>query len=58
MKIGEVDAPVLYAAAQGAFSGLDQINARLPRGLAGIGEADVALVVEGVAANTTRVNIK
>ncbi|HKQ75263.1 MAG TPA: ThuA domain-containing protein [Blastocatellia bacterium] len=58
LKIGEVDAPVLFAGAQGDFAGLDQVNARLPRNLAGRGELDMELVVDGVAANTTRVNIK
>ena len=58
LKIGGVDAPVLFAGTQGNFAGLDQINARLPRNLAGRGEMDLALVVDGVAANTARVNIK
>src|SRR5215470_10558643 len=58
LKIGEVDAPVLFAGAQGDFTGLDQINARLPRNLAGRGEIDLVLVIDGVATNTLRVNIQ
>ncbi len=58
LKIGGVDAPVLFAGAQGDFAGLDQVNARLPRELAGRGEMDVALVVDGAPANMVRVNIK
>jgi len=58
LKIGEVDATVLFAGAQGDFAGLDQVNARLPRNLAGRGELDLELVVDGAATNTTRVNIK
>src|SRR5262249_13670198 len=58
LKIGGVDAPVLFAGAQGDFEGLDQVNARLPRDLAGRGEVDLAVVVDGVMANTLRVNIK
>ncbi|HKC85023.1 MAG TPA: hypothetical protein VKG02_03540, partial [Blastocatellia bacterium] len=58
LKIGDVDAPVLFVGAQGDFAGLDQVNARLPRNLAGRGELDLELVVDGVATNTTRVNIK
>ncbi len=58
LKIGGVDAPVLYAGAQGDFTGLDQVNAQLPRSLAGRGEVDVVLTVDGKIANTIRVNIK
>jgi uncharacterized protein (TIGR03437 family) len=58
LKIGEVDAPALFAGAQGDFAGLDQVNARLPRNLAGRGELDLELVVDGLVTNTTRVNIK
>ncbi len=58
LSIGGVDAPVLFAGSQDQFPGLDQINARLPRSLAGLGEVDVVLTVDGAAANTVRVNIK
>ena len=58
LKIGDVDAPVLFAGAQGEFAGLDQLNARLPRNPAGRGELDLELVVDGAPANTTRLNIK
>jgi uncharacterized protein (TIGR03437 family) len=57
LKISGVDAPVLFAGAQGDFAGLDQVNARLPRALAGRGEVDVALVIDGAPANIVRVNI-
>jgi len=56
-KIGGVDAPVLYAGAQGAL-GLDQVNVLLPRSLVGRGEVDLVLTVDGQTANTVRVNIK
>jgi uncharacterized protein (TIGR03437 family) len=52
-----VEAPVEYAGEQGA-AGLDQVNVVLPRSLAGRGEVDVVLTVEGQAANTVRVNIQ
>ncbi len=58
LKIGGVDAPALYAAEQGDFAGLDQINARIPRSLEGRGEVDVTLMVDGVSANTPRVSVK
>jgi uncharacterized protein (TIGR03437 family) len=57
LKIGGVSVPVLYAGAQGA-EGLDQINAMIPRELAGSGEVDVVLSVNGKPANTVRINIK
>jgi uncharacterized protein (TIGR03437 family) len=57
-KVGGLDAPVLFAGPQGSLLGLDQINLRLPRALAGRGEVEVALVVEGRAANLVRVAVK
>jgi uncharacterized protein (TIGR03437 family) len=44
--------------AQGSLAGLDQINIELPRSLAGRGEVDVVLMVDGKTANTVRVNFK
>jgi uncharacterized protein (TIGR03437 family) len=49
---------VFYAGAQGSLAGLDQLNLLLPRSLAGRGELDLVLTVEGKQANTVRVNIK
>jgi len=56
VSIGGVDSEVLFAGAQGGFAGLDQVNVRLARGLAGRGDVDVVLTVEGQPANTVRVN--
>ena len=56
--IGGTSSEVLYAGAQGGFVGLDQVNLRLARTLIGRGEVDVALSVDGAAANTVRVNIR
>ena len=57
-SIGGVNAEVLFCGAQGGFVGLDQINLRIPRTLAGRGEVDVVLTVDGKTANTVRVNIR
>lgn len=57
VKIGGIDAPVSFAGAQGS-PGLDQINVAIPRSLAGRGEVDVALTVDGRTANRVRINIK
>ncbi len=56
--IGGVNSEVLYAGPAQAFAGLDQVNVRLPRSLAGRGEVDVSLSVDGKAANTVRVSIR
>lgn len=60
-SIGGVLVPVLYAGSQGTFPGLDQINlGPLPSTLAGTGKGDVNLIVtvDGIQANTSRINIK
>jgi len=58
VKIGGVDVDTFFAGPQGSFVGLDQINVRLPRSLAGRGEVVVGVTVDGVAANNLRVAIK
>jgi uncharacterized protein (TIGR03437 family) len=58
IRFGGENATVLFAAPQGDFVGLDQINVQLPRSLAGRGEIDCVLTVDGKTANTVRVNIK
>ncbi len=55
VKMGGVDAEVLFVGPQGAFVGLDQCNIRIPRSLAGRGEIDVVMMVDGKIANTVRV---
>ena len=57
-KIGGVDAQVVYAGSQNSFVGVDQINLLIPRSLAGRGEVQVNLTVDGQVANTVRVNIR
>lgn len=56
--IGGAMVEVQYAGLQGDFVGLDQINARLSRNLIGRGEVDVALNVDGKAANVVKINIR
>ncbi|HQR33706.1 MAG TPA: hypothetical protein PLK30_13290 [Blastocatellia bacterium] len=58
VAVGGTDASVIFAGAQGDYVGLDQINVLLPRSLAGRGDVDVVLKVDGQAANIVRVNIK
>jgi uncharacterized protein (TIGR03437 family) len=56
--IGGVDAPVLFAGAQGQFAGLDQVNLQLSRSLQGRGEVPIILTVDGQTANTSTINVR
>jgi uncharacterized protein (TIGR03437 family) len=49
---------VLFAGPQGGFEGVDQTNIRIPRSLAGRGNVDLLLSVDGKSANTVSLNIK
>jgi uncharacterized protein (TIGR03437 family) len=55
--IGGAYADVSFAGAQPDFVGVDQINVRVPRSLAGRGEIDVLLTVEAQMANAARIRI-
>ncbi|MCI0388648.1 MAG: hypothetical protein MOB07_07755 [Acidobacteria bacterium] len=56
--IGGANSEALYAGAVPGFVGFDQVNVRLPRSLAGRGEVDVTLIVDGKAANKVRLSIR
>jgi uncharacterized protein (TIGR03437 family) len=56
--IGGVNAPALYAGPSPGFIGLDQVNIQLDRSLAGKGEVDVILTVDGKMANVVKINLK
>jgi uncharacterized protein (TIGR03437 family) len=55
VKIGNVNAPVMYAGAQGTYAGLDQVNVSLPSTLKGRGQLVVTVTVNGQATNMTQV---
>jgi len=57
-KVGGTASEVLYAGPATGFFGLDQINVRLSRSLAGRGEVDLALTVDGVKANVLTLRIR
>lgn len=57
-RIGEMVMEVLYAGAQGDFVGLDQVNIKLQRSLAGRGETEVVLTVNDIQANFVKVSFK
>lgn len=56
--IGGTAADVTFAGTQGGFVGLDQANIRIPHALAGRGEVDVVLTVDGQPSNTVRIVLK
>ena len=56
--IGGATAEVSFAGAQGSFVGLDQANIRIPSSLAGRGDVNVVLTVDGKTANTVVINVK
>lgn len=58
VQIGGTEMTINYAGPQLQLVGLDQINVFLPRSLAGRGETDVVVTVDGKAANTVKVNFK
>ncbi len=58
VKLGEVETAALFAGGRREYAGLDQLNLRIPRSLAGRGEVDVALNVNGHESNRVKVHIK
>jgi uncharacterized protein (TIGR03437 family) len=56
VTVGGEQAEVLYAGAHQVFAGLDQLNIKLPPSLAGRGNVEIVLTVDGREAN--RVTIK
>jgi len=56
--LGGTNAEVIYADFAPSFVGMDQANIRLPRSLAGRGEMDVALTVDGKVANAVKLNVQ
>lgn len=57
-RVGGVATEVLYAGLQGDFVGLDQVNLKLPRSLAGRGLVEVTLFADGYSSNAVQINIK
>src|SRR5262249_26609794 len=58
VKMGGVDSEVQFLGPQGGFVGLDQGNILIPRSLAGRGEIDIVMTVDGKPANRLIVSIK
>jgi uncharacterized protein (TIGR03437 family) len=58
VKIGNLDAQVLYAGAQGTYPGLDQVNVSLPAALKGRGRQVVTITVNGQATNMAQLTFE
>jgi uncharacterized protein (TIGR03437 family) len=58
VKLGEVEMEALFAGGLREYAGLDQLNLRIPRSLAGRGEIDVALDADGRESNRVKVHIR
>ena len=54
-SVGGINSEVLYVGEVPGYVGLEQLNARLSRNLAGRGEVEVIISVDGKQANTVRV---
>ncbi len=58
VTLGGTPLAVSFAGSQGGFIGLDQINVELTPGLAGRGQLDLLIYVDGWLANTVQFTIK
>jgi hypothetical protein len=58
VQIGGQEVPVLYAGAADHFPGLDEVTVEVPRSLAGMGNTEVAMTVDGQAASPVSIHIQ
>ena len=58
LELGGIAADVLYAGSTPGLAGLDQVNVLVPNSLAGHGEVEAALTVDGKKANTVKLVFK
>ena len=56
--LGGIDAPVLFAGAQGQFLGLDQLNVQLPSSLRGKGDVSVVFTIDGQTTNPVTISVR
>ena len=57
-RIGDVTLPVIHAQAQGSFAGVDQVALQIPQQLAGSGDVDIIITIDGKPCNVIGINIK
>jgi len=58
VQIAGHDVPLLYAGPAGHFPGLDEVSVKVPRSLAGSGNVDVTLTVDGRTASPVHIQIQ
>jgi uncharacterized protein (TIGR03437 family) len=58
VQIAEHEVPVLYTGPAGRFPGLDEVAVEVPRSLAGSGNVDVVMTVDGHTASPVHVQIQ
>ncbi len=58
VEIGGVTIPVEYASIAPGFTGLDQVNLKLPPSIDNRGEVDLTVIVDGQRTKTLKINIK
>jgi uncharacterized protein (TIGR03437 family) len=58
VRLGDAPTEPLFAGPQGGYAGLDQLNLRIPRSLAGRGEVEVTLTVDGHESNHVKIQVK
>ncbi|NOT62637.1 MAG: hypothetical protein HOP19_20720 [Acidobacteria bacterium] len=58
MSFGGTDAQPLYIGAQGGYSGLDQVNVRVPNAVRGRGDVSISLTLDGKTSNPVTLNFK
>lgn len=57
IKIGTTDITPSFIGAQGSFDGLDQANLQIPQSLAGAGEVDLIITIDGKPSNPVKLKI-
>jgi uncharacterized protein (TIGR03437 family) len=58
LTIGGVNVTPTFSGPQGGFVGLDQINFQIPASLAGRGEVDLTITIDGRTSNVGRLRIQ
>jgi uncharacterized protein (TIGR03437 family) len=58
ITIGGIDIDPLYFGPQGSLEGTDQVNLQIPQSLAGKGDVDLVLTLDGKTSNTVKLRIK
>jgi len=58
VRVAGQNVPVLYSGASGHFAGLDEVMVEIPRSLAGMGDVEATLTVDGQTAEPVHIHIQ